>query len=106
VLEEERKAKHIGKALEAEVEITAPGETLALLKKYEAALKEIINVSAVRVLEGAELKVQVIAASGHKCARCWNFMPSVSNYGAWADVCPRCQSALEAMGVARPEVAE
>ena len=39
--------------------------------------------------------VIVSPASGHKCARCWNFMPEVSNYGIWQNVCTRCQDALE-----------
>ena len=103
VLEEERQAKRIGKGLEAEIEIAATGDQLALLKKYEATLKETLNVSAVRVVAGEALKATALPASGTKCARCWNFMPIVSNYGVWQNVCPRCQSALEEMGVAKPE---
>jgi isoleucyl-tRNA synthetase len=105
VLEEERQAKRIGKGLEAEVKITAAGEQLALLRKHEAGLKEILNVSAVHVLEGSALKAEAISATGHKCARCWNYMPEVSDYGAWHDVCTRCQDALAEMGVAKPEAA-
>ena len=41
---------------------------------------------------------------GHKCARCWNFMPEVSNYGIWENVCTRCQSALKEMGIAPPQI--
>ena len=52
LLEEARQAKRIGKGLEADVEIAAPGELLRLLKRHAAGLKEIINVSRVRVLEG------------------------------------------------------
>jgi isoleucyl-tRNA synthetase len=48
----------------------------------------------------------VTSATGHKCARCWNFMPEVSSYGIWENVCTRCQSALEEMGIARPEAAQ
>ena len=55
VLEEARQNKRIGKGLEAELEITASGEQLALLKRHAAGLKEIINVSGVHVVEGAEL---------------------------------------------------
>ncbi len=47
VLEEARQAKRIGKGLEAELEIAASGELLALLQRHAAGLKEIINVSAV-----------------------------------------------------------
>ena len=103
VLEEERQAKRIGKGLEAELEITASGNQLVLLKWHAAGLKEILNVSRVVVLEGSELNVKALPASGHKCSRCWNFMPHVSNYGIWANVCDRCQSALREMKVAPPQ---
>jgi len=107
VLEEERQAKRIGKALEAELEITASGEQFALLQRHAAGLKEIINVSRVTVIEGSELTVKALPASGHKCARCWNFMPEVSNYGAWENVCTRCQDALREMKIEPPtEAAE
>ena len=105
-LEAARQEKKIGKGLEAEIEIAATGEQLALLQSYADSLKEMINVSAVRVVQGAELKATALPASGHKCARCWNFMPEVGNYGIWENVCTRCQSALEEMGIARPEAAK
>jgi len=102
VLEEERQAKRIGKGLEADVEISASGDVLKLLRRHAAGLKEIVNVSAVRVVEGTELKARVSPASGHKCARCWNFMPQVSKYGVWENVCSRCHSALKEMGIDPP----
>jgi len=105
VLEEARQSKLIGKGLEAELEITASGEQLALLQRHAAGLKEVINVSSVKVVEGPDLQVTVSPASGHKCARCWNFMPEVSDYGIWQNVCTRCQSALKEMGIAPPEAA-
>jgi len=103
VLEEERQAKRIGKGLEAELEIAASSNQLVLLQRHAAGLKEILNVSRVVVVEGSELTVKALPASGHKCARCWNYMPHVSNYGIWADVCDRCQSALREMNVAPPQ---
>jgi len=106
VLEEARQAKRIGKGLEAEIEIAATGEQLALLRRHAAGLKEIINVSAVTVVEGATLQVTALPASGHKCARCWNFMPQVSNYGIWQNVCTRCHDALTEMGIAPPQPQE
>jgi isoleucyl-tRNA synthetase len=105
VLEEARQAKRIGKGLEAEVEIVAAGEQLALLRKHEPGLKEILNVSAVRVVEGPSLTAEALPASGHKCARCWNFMPEVADYGVWKNVCTRCTAALKEMGVEPPEAA-
>ena len=106
LLEEARQNKIIGKGLEAELEITAAGTQLALLQRHAAGLKEAINVSAVNVVEGSGLTVQVLPATGHKCARCWNFMPEVGDYGIWQNVCTRCQSALTEMGIAPPHSAE
>jgi isoleucyl-tRNA synthetase len=106
VLEEERQAKRIGKGLEAELEIAAFGELLALLKRHAAGLKEVINVSAVNVVEGPALAVKALPATGTKCARCWNFMPEVGEYGIWQNVCTRCHSALKEMGIAPPQPVE
>jgi isoleucyl-tRNA synthetase len=135
-LEDARKEKLIGKGLEAELEITAQGELYAILKRHEEGLKEILNVSAVKVAKGnasdsdatatlsvmlddtriltgistgslRNYSIKVLAATGHKCARCWNFMPEVSNYGAWENVCTRCQDALKEMKIEPPtEAAE
>ena len=104
VLEEARQAKTIGKGLEADLQITASGDLLALLQRHAAGLKEIINVSAVRVVPGSEFSVSALPASGSKCARCWNFMPEVANYGIWQSVCTRCHGALTEMGVVPPQV--
>jgi isoleucyl-tRNA synthetase len=106
VLEEARQAKSIGKALEAELVIAASGEQLTLLQRHASGLKEIVNVSHVKVVEGPELKVTALPASGTKCARCWNFMPVVGNYGIWQNVCTRCQEALTEMKIAPPEAAQ
>ena len=103
VLEEARQAKRIGKGLEADLEIAAAGELLTLLQRHARGLKEFLNVSAVRVVSGTELAVTALPASGHKCARCWNYMPEVSNYGIWQNVCTRCQSALREMNIEPPE---
>ena len=112
-LELDRKEKKIGKSLEAEIEIRAEGEILDLLRSHADGLKEILNVSNVKVTEGPKLRdsasvvaVIVRPASGHKCARCWNFMPEVSDYGIWENVCTRCQAALTEMGIAPPTPAE
>ena len=106
VLEEARKEKRIGKGLEAELEIQASGELLELLRSHAAGLKEILNVSKVELLDGPELSVAALPASGSKCARCWNFMPEVASYGTWADVCTRCSNALQAMSIEPPSTTD
>ena len=105
VLEEDRKAKIIGKGLEAQVRIEAAGAQLDLLRRYAGGLKEVLNVSHVEVAEGKELKVTASPASGAKCARCWNFMPEVADYGVWKNVCTRCHGALKKMGIEPPQEA-
>jgi isoleucyl-tRNA synthetase len=102
VLEDARKEKRIGQGIDADLEISAPAEELALLQRHAPGLKEIFNVSHVALTAGPELLVKAKAAAGSKCARCWNFMPEVSNYGVWENVCTRCQKALVAMNVAPP----
>ncbi|MGH9600035.1 MAG: isoleucine--tRNA ligase [Terracidiphilus sp.] len=127
LLEQERQAKRIGKGLEADILIETSGEALSVLQRYSTSdLKEFFNVSAVRVKEfddenfdirtrdseqilpslGGRVEMRAVPASGHKCARCWNFMPEVSNYGIWENVCVRCQGALREMGIAPPQVEE
>jgi isoleucyl-tRNA synthetase len=110
VLEDARQGKRIGKGLEADLEIAASGDLLALLRRHAGGLKEFLNVSAVLVTESREadvaLEVTAVPAAGSKCARCWNFMPEVSEYGIWKNVCTRCQSALREMKIAPPEPVE
>ncbi len=121
-LEAARQAKIIGKALEAELEIIPSAKKLALLERHATGLKEIINVSKVTVkkrtgpggvykqamllgsnLPFSDCEFSVSPATGQKCARCWNFMPDVSNYGIWQNVCTRCHDALTEMKIAPPE---
>ena len=125
VLEEARKDKIIGKGLEADIHFHAKGDVLELLRRHERGLKELLNVSNVLILdalaepgfrmpaeEGQVIKTSTLSdylwlavhpASGQKCARCWNFMPEVSNYGIWENVCTRCQNALAEMGIDPPQ---
>jgi isoleucyl-tRNA synthetase len=104
-LEEARQEKRIGKGLEAEIEVRVSGDLLTLLRGYAPSLKEILNVSKVTVIEDLSNSVIALPATGHKCARCWNFMPEVSSYGIWENVCTRCQGALKEMGIDPPQPA-
>jgi len=127
VLEAARQDKLIGKALDADVEILAKGSAFELLRRHEAGLKELLNVSSVSLTDGSKewrfqrqtrgdekfktgqgpypgpFEFAAYLASGQKCARCWNFMPDVSDYGIWQNVCGRCQSALHEMGIEPPQ---
>ena len=100
-LEEARKAKQIGKGLEAKVRITAPAPQQAVLERYSASLKELLNVSQVFTQSGETLAVETLQADGVKCGRCWNYRTDTALYGPWPDVCGRCADALSAMGYSR-----
>jgi isoleucyl-tRNA synthetase len=76
------------------------------LQRHAAGLKEIVNVSRVTVIAGQELQIKALPAAGHKCARCWNYMPEVSSYGIWENVCTRCQDALTEMEIQPPTAVE
>ena len=97
-LEEARKEKRIGKALEAKVQLEVSTELAALLRSYESSLKELLNVSQVEIVSGDGMRAVTLPADGAKCGRCWNYMPDVKQFGAWQDVCGRCSTALEQMG--------
>jgi isoleucyl-tRNA synthetase len=122
-LEDSRQKKEIGKGLEAEVEVMAGTKLYVDLIRFRDSLKELLNVSAVQLtridteplltevgqgLQPLDLRfrIKIGPASGHKCARCWNFMPEVSSYGIWESVCTRCQSALREMGIEPPQSVE
>jgi isoleucyl-tRNA synthetase len=125
VLEEVRRTKLIGKSLEAALEIAAWGQPLAILKRHSHALKELFNVSGVRLIEttqselphvfgiervgevyGAavtfddimgEFRVHTLPADGTKCERCWNYRTDTAQFGPWPQVCGRCADALRHM---------
>jgi isoleucyl-tRNA synthetase len=105
-LEEARKAKLIGKALDARLVLQVPEIQAALLERYRDGLKELLNVSQVEVMK--EPSSQVIAttlpAEGKKCDRCWNYSVHVGEDPRWPKVCERCSAALDEMG-APPEAA-
>ncbi len=109
-LEEARKEKHIGKALEAKVVLQVPSTLEAVLVQYGASLKELFNVSQVEmnvvpVTTGASLAVVVttLPADGSKCERCWNYSTRVGENTEWPMLCERCLAALVEMNFT-PEI--
>jgi isoleucyl-tRNA synthetase len=97
-----RKNKQIGTPLEARVSISASGEDLALLQRYESHLPMLFIVSEVVIEHGdvpaegakADLGIAVGRASGIKCERCWRYVSAMSTDPAQAGICDRCQNAL------------
>jgi isoleucyl-tRNA synthetase len=100
-LEAARKAKRIGSAQEAAVELLAPPADFDFLAARREELETICIVSRLTVRRsdepagGQTLTVRVERAPGVKCQRCWNFRDSVGASGAHPALCDRCVSVLQ-----------
>ena len=106
-LEEARKAKQIGKALDARLVLEVPETVGALLDRYRGSFKEVLNVSQVEVMTGPspQIIVTTLPADGKKCERCWNYSVHTGEDWRWPTVCERCSAALDQMGVLPEESA-
>ncbi len=95
-IEARRKEKLFGTSLGAQVVLSASGDTLALLQRYESTLPMLLIVSQVQLQPdaGAELEVRVSKADGVKCERCWRMVPSVTHGSEREGLCDRCVEAL------------
>ena len=86
-LEDARREKRIGYALEASPKVYAPSTTATLFDGLDVA--EIFRTSSstfggavvpspgARVSDVGEVYARIDLASGEKCARCWRFLPEV-----------------------------
>jgi isoleucyl-tRNA synthetase len=92
-LELARKDKLIGSGLEAQVTLSAEGETLALLRDAAAELPTLLIVSKVLVVPGPA-GVKVERAPGEKCERCWVFAEDRGGDPAHPTLCGKCTAAL------------
>jgi isoleucyl-tRNA synthetase len=105
-LEEARVKKLIGHALDAGVTLSAGGELYEALAPYAAELRSLFIVSAAELLKEASLegafeseevkglRIQVQAAPGAKCERCWVHETSVGASAEHPGICGRCRTAL------------
>jgi isoleucyl-tRNA synthetase len=104
-LESARQEKFIGASLDAKVRLAADGDLTPLLAEYRAALPTLFIVSQVELSNDAMadvpesqlpgLKVRIEKATGHKCARCWNYSERVGQDARYPSVCERCSAALK-----------
>ena len=95
-LEEARVAKQIGSSLEAKVTLKASGSVLELLQQHQNDLRYLFIVSQVVLQESPDLfTINVSAADGTKCERCWNYSTRVGESERYPTVCERCVAALK-----------
>jgi len=103
-LEEARVAGKIGSSLQAEVEIRASGDKLALLQSLQDDLRFVLITSSAvltPVAAAADEAVIVSASARVKCERCWHYRDDVGQDAAHAGLCGRCVSNLYGAGEAR-----
>jgi isoleucyl-tRNA synthetase len=104
-LELARVAKTIGHSLDAAVAIAAPPELFAFLTEYAAELNSIFIVSKAVLATNLEgeywtsenmegLKIQVTAAPGEKCERCWYYSEELGIDAGHPTICPKCTIAV------------
>lgn len=105
-LEEARAQKLIGHPLDASVTIAAGGDVYDALQPFAGELRSILIVSQATLVKDDSVKgasessdvegvrIQVAAAPGEKCERCWVHETSVGSNKEQPTVCQRCQNAL------------
>ncbi|EPN4998813.1 isoleucine--tRNA ligase [Vibrio alginolyticus] len=113
LLEDARKEKTIGGALQAEVTLFADDALAAKINKLEDELRFVLLTSAAKVkplgektdaaqatdIEG--LFVEVAAVEGEKCDRCWHHTPDVGTIEGHEKICGRCVSNVDGEGEVR-----
>jgi isoleucyl-tRNA synthetase len=98
-LENERQAGSIGHSLDARVRLCATAGDMEVLGTLgPEALAAIYIVSQVELEAGDSPTptVEVLAALGAKCGRCWNYSESVGSHSDHPEVCDRCHAVVAA----------
>jgi isoleucyl-tRNA synthetase len=92
-LEKARQAKTIGKALDAKVEIVIPQVQWQL--SDSDLLRELVNVSALKISVGDPVSLSVSKADGQKCERCWHWETDIGQNAEHPTICGRCIEAVK-----------
>ncbi|HXA45775.1 MAG TPA: isoleucine--tRNA ligase [Candidatus Angelobacter sp.] len=99
-LEKARQAKTIGKSLDAKIEIVIP----QVQNQYSDGdlLRELLNVSSLKIAVGEAASYSVSKADGQKCERCWHWETDIGRNPGHPTICGRCTKAvLEFQALAR-----
>jgi isoleucyl-tRNA synthetase len=92
-LEKARQAKTIGKALEAKIEIVIP--QVQWQQSDSELLRELVNVSALKIKVGEPVLISVSKADGKKCERCWHWEMNIGQNTEYPTICSRCVEAVK-----------
>ncbi|HEU6447632.1 MAG TPA: isoleucine--tRNA ligase [Verrucomicrobiae bacterium] len=98
-LEKARQEKKIGKALDAKIEITIPQVQNQVSDKD--LLRELLNVSDLKIKVGDPISHLVSKADGQKCGRCWHWETDVGSNAEHPTICGRCVEAVKQFETAK-----
>jgi isoleucyl-tRNA synthetase len=92
VLEQSRRNRQIGKALNAKVTFQGGDPVLITGQARAEELRELLKVSQLEFLPAAcpAISVTISPASGHKCERCWHWTEDVGRAPDHPGLCARC----------------
>ncbi len=91
-LEKARQEKKIGKALDAKIEITISQAQNHVSDKD--LLRELLNVSDLKIKVGEPISYLVSKADGQKCERCWHWETDIGQNAEHPTICGRCINAV------------
>ena len=100
-LEAVRVSGAIGSSLQAEVDIDASPDTLALLAPLGDDLRLVLITSQARVHAAEKDAINVTPSTQAKCERCWHYRADVNTAPDHPGLCGRCVSNLYGTGEAR-----
>jgi len=93
-LEDARANKVIGKSFNAKLTITLDEKAAKVFNPIKDSAAQLLIVSQLEFKEGSNFEVNVEAAQGETCARCWMIVPKVDE----DELCPRCKKILNLRG--------
>ena len=92
-LEKARQDKKIGKSLDAKIEIVIP----QVQNQFSEPdlLRELLNVSELKIKVGEPISHLVSKADGQKCERCWHWETDIGRNAEHPTICGRCIEAVK-----------
>jgi isoleucyl-tRNA synthetase len=97
-----REAGKVGSSLQANVELTVPmgthGELWEALASLGDDLKFVFITSAMGIVAGESMKVEVAPSLAVKCERCWHWRGDVGSDAAHPVICGRCAGTISGQG--------
>ncbi|MDB6173847.1 MAG: isoleucyl-tRNA synthetase [Chthoniobacteraceae bacterium] len=97
-VEQARKEKLIGNALEASVTLEVATPDLAdALQPHAAELEEFFILSDLTIVSGSQTQARLVRNEDKKCARCWRFRPTVGLNTFHPELCERCAEVVTAI---------